>query len=140
MSLKKFSFAFTPDCVGEFGSWNANHEVESFLENVSTEVSELAAAGGCWPNEASSTSIMAEIPALFSSTLGAAHCVPYEIELSDTTLVRSSLYRCAPPKLTIFREMVNKLMEQGVVRPSKSPYASPAFLVPKKWGRFSYGC
>jgi hypothetical protein len=26
---------------------------------------------------------------------------------------------------------VNGLLEQGVVRPSKSPYASPAFLVPK---------
>ena len=32
--------------------------------------------------------------------------------------------------------MVNELMEQGVVRPSKSPYASPAFLVPKNGGGF----
>jgi hypothetical protein len=32
--------------------------------------------------------------------------------------------------------MVNELLEQGVVRPSKSPYASPAFLVPKKDGEF----
>jgi len=28
--------------------------------------------------------------------------------------------------------MVNELLQQGVVRPSKSPYASPAFLVPKR--------
>ena len=27
--------------------------------------------------------------------------------------------------------MINDLLEQGVVRPSKSPYASPAFLLPK---------
>jgi hypothetical protein len=32
--------------------------------------------------------------------------------------------------------MVNELLEQGVVRPSKSPYASLAFLVPKKDGDF----
>jgi hypothetical protein len=32
--------------------------------------------------------------------------------------------------------MVNELLEQGVVRPSKSPYASPAFLVSKRDGGF----
>jgi hypothetical protein len=32
--------------------------------------------------------------------------------------------------------MVNQLLEQGVVRPSKSPYVSPAFLVAKKDGGF----
>jgi len=32
--------------------------------------------------------------------------------------------------------MVNELLEQGVVRPSKSPYASPAFLVPKRNGGY----
>jgi hypothetical protein len=32
--------------------------------------------------------------------------------------------------------MVDELLEQGVVRPSKSPYASPAFLVPKNGGGF----
>jgi hypothetical protein len=32
--------------------------------------------------------------------------------------------------------MVNELLEQGVIRPSKSPYATPAFLVPKSGGGF----
>jgi len=50
--------------------------------------------------------------------------------------VRSPPYRCAPPKLQIFRKMIDDLLEQGVVRPSKSPYASPAFLVPKSGGEF----
>jgi hypothetical protein len=31
--------------------------------------------------------------------------------------------------------MMNELLEQGVVRPSKSPYASPEFLTPKNGGR-----
>jgi hypothetical protein len=31
---------------------------------------------------------------------------------------------------------VNELVEQGVVRPSKSQYASPAFLIPKNSGGF----
>jgi len=50
--------------------------------------------------------------------------------------VRYSPYSCAPPKLAVFKTMVNDLLEQGVVHPSKSPYASPAFLVPKKAGGF----
>jgi hypothetical protein len=32
--------------------------------------------------------------------------------------------------------MVDDLLKKGVVRPSKSPYASPAFLVPKRDGSF----
>jgi len=58
---------------------------------------------------------------LFSSTLGSARVAPYEIELSDMTPVRSPPYRCPPPKLEIFRTIINELLQQGVVRPSKSP-------------------
>jgi hypothetical protein len=65
-----------------------------------------------------------------------AKCAPYEIELSDPTPVCSSPYRCAPPKLNVFRKMVDDLLEKGVVRPSKSPYPSPAFLLPKRGGGF----
>jgi hypothetical protein len=31
---------------------------------------------------------------------------------------------------------VDELLQQGVIRPRKSPYASPAFLVPKHGGEF----
>jgi len=35
-----------------------------------------------------------------------------------------------------FRTMVNELLEQGVVRPTKSPYASSGFLVPNCAGGY----
>jgi hypothetical protein len=38
--------------------------------------------------------------------------------------------------MVIFRGMVDQLLEEGVIRPSKSPYASPAFFVPKNGGNF----
>ena len=79
-------------------------------------------------------SLKAEFLPLFSSSHGTAKCTPYDIELSDTTPVRSPPYQCAPPKLEIFKRVVNELLEQGLVRPSKFQYASPAFLVPKSGG------
>jgi hypothetical protein len=109
-------------------------ENELWLETLCVEAVNMAAVLEVWPSGMTSDSIIAEFPALFSSTLGTAACAPYEIEVTNPDPVHSPPYRCAPPKLAIFREMVNDLLEQGVIRPSKSPYASPAFLVPKSGG------
>jgi hypothetical protein len=73
-------------------------------------------------------------PALFSKTLGAANCIPYDIELVDSVPVRSPSFRCAPPNIAVFRRIVNELLEQGVIMASKSPYASNAFLIPQVRG------
>jgi len=64
--------------------------------------------------------------------------MPYETEFLDTTPVQSPPYRHTPAKMAAFREMVNQLLEQGVVLPSKSPYTSLAFLVPKNGGGFPF--
>lgn len=46
---------------------------------------------------------------LFPTDLGTAKCARYEIEVSDQHPVRSSLYRCAPPKLRTFKKIVDDL-------------------------------
>lgn len=134
---RKFSFGFAPHCVGEFG---ARSEVggETYLNGLLAEVSGAGFGKNGWSDALSVESFSREFPALFSSNLGTANCAPYEIELLDSVPVRSSPYRCAPPKTAIFRDMVNELLQQGVVRPSKSPYAGPAFLVPKRDGGFRF--
>jgi hypothetical protein len=81
-------------------------------------------------------SLLEEFSELFKGDLGTAKCIPYEIELSDSQPVRSPPYRCGPPKLQKFREVIDELLARGVVRPSKSPYASPAFLLEKPEGGF----
>ena len=43
-------------------------------------------------------------------------------------------YQCSPPQLHILREIVQDLLDKGVVKKSYSQYASPAFLVPKPNG------
>jgi hypothetical protein len=87
------------------------------------------------PPELALESLLLEYPPLFTSRVGTAKCAPYETVLTDTNPVRSPPYR-PPPKLEIFREIVDDLLKQGVVRPSKSHYASPAFLVSKSGGGF----
>jgi len=129
VSSKRFSFRFHPSCVGDFSTWEKAQTGHSFLQSLTDEVSQ-------WSKEANGLSILAEFLAVFPTVLGTADCAPYVIELTDSIPVHSAPYRCAPPKLVIFKNMVNELLTQGVVRPSKSPYASPAFLVPKSGGSY----
>jgi hypothetical protein len=132
----KFSFSFTPECEGKFLTYTRNESNEPFLQALCEEAVKMGGSSINWPAGVRAQSIIEEFPALFSSDLGTADRAPYEIELSDSTPVRSPPYCCAPPKLETSRSLVNSLLRQGVVRPSKSPYASPAFLVPKKEGGF----
>jgi hypothetical protein len=134
VASKRFSFGFAPHRVGEFGECSEGVGDDPYLRDLVAQVSEVVTGQAFGPGHLNVESFSAEFPALFSSLLGTA--VSYEIELSDSMPVRSAPYRCALPKMTIFRDMVNQLLEQGVVRPSKSPYASPAFLASKRDGGF----
>jgi hypothetical protein len=128
---KTYSFAFAPTCVGSFSAKGSDNRDEPFLQVLCTEASDITTFPSAQQIGLERDALVAEFPSLFSSSLGTAKCTPYDIELSDNTPVRSPPYRCAPPKLQTFKQTVNELLEQGVVQPSKSSYASPAFLIPK---------
>ena len=117
---KTFSFGFASDKIGHFSRCDGRRQssvsprfVGGNLRYVRSE-ERVAGRHQCPGHHC-------RIFPLFSSTLGIARVAPYEIELSDMTPVCSPPYRCAPPKLEIYRGIVNELLEQGVVRPSKSP-------------------
>ena len=76
-----------------------------------------------------------EFPEVLTANLGLTHNLEYRIRLCDSAVVRSHPYKFAPPKMTILREKVQELLDQGVIEPSTSAYASPAFLVPKPGGK-----
>jgi hypothetical protein len=78
--------------------------------------------------------IVREYPTLFTDRLGTVKGMEYEIELVDPQPVRSAPYPCNPPKAKVLKEFVDDLLRKGVVRPSKSPFASPAFLIGKPEG------
>ena len=72
---------------------------------------------------------------LFSGQLGTVKGAGYEIELVDQVPVRSPPYHCAPPKLKLLKDFMEDITERSG-RPNTSPYASPAFLLPKSGGGY----
>jgi hypothetical protein len=71
---------------------------------------------------------------LFSDELGTVKGLVSHLDLVDSTPVRSRPYQRSPPRVQILREIVQDLIDKGVVTKSYSQYASPAFLVPKPNG------
>jgi hypothetical protein len=94
VASRRYSFGFVPGRSGVFAEWNGTSEGEQFLQNLCDKVSKVPK-----PSGVNSSSIVGEFPALFASTLD------------------SEVYRCGPPKLAIFRKMVDELLEKGVVHP-----------------------
>ena len=138
VSSRTHCFGFAPCTVGSFFDEELEPRPEPYLQQLCGEVANFTTLERNQPNHHNQAVLMKEIPSLFSASLGIAKCTPYDTELSDTTPVQSPPYWCAPPKLQIFKQLMNELLEQGVVRPSKSPYASPAFLIPKNSGGFRF--
>ena len=67
-------------------------------------------------------------PTVLTPALGLTHLLEYKIRLTDSKVVRSHPYKFAPPKMSILREKVQELLDQGVIEPSQSSYASPCLL------------
>jgi hypothetical protein len=94
VASKRFSF----QCSGEFGDRSEETGGDPFFQSLVAQVSEVVGSQAGGSDDFNVGVFSSEFPALFSSALGTANCVPYEIEFSDSMPMRSALYRCAPPK------------------------------------------
>ena len=65
---------------------------------------------------------------------GCAREAEIKLEIGDAYPISRPPYRLDPRKLQVMNEEIKKLLEIGVIRPSKSPWAPPALLVGKKDG------
>ena len=70
-------------------------------------------------------SIVKGYPSVFTSKMGLTNELEYEIVLEDNKPVHLPPYRLSPPRLKIMKEHIDKLLADGVIRPSKSNYSSP---------------
>ena len=103
LACRKFSFGFAPNCGGAFTLENKDVSDEVYLQHLCEEALKMASVLESWSDDVISSSLVAAFQGLFSCTLGTANCAPYEIEISDSTPVRSSPHRCTQPKLKMFR-------------------------------------
>jgi len=89
VAAMQFSFGFAPQRSGKFGSPRGEKGENPYLRRLIAQISEVARKQTAVGNGFGLESIMSEFPGLFSSGLGTARCVPYEIELLDAMPVRS---------------------------------------------------
>ncbi|GBN94167.1 Transposon Ty3-G Gag-Pol polyprotein [Araneus ventricosus] len=87
-------------------------------------------------NQSPYHSILSKFPELLtpvSGNISASHKVEHCIETRGPP-VFSKARRLSPEKLKFLREEFQTLMEQGIIRPSSSAYASPVHFVKKQNG------
>lgn len=79
--------------------------------------------------------LIAQFPDTITKSLGRTNLLKYHIRVNSNAVVRCKPYQYSPPKMAQMREHINDLLQKGVITPSTSQFASPAFLVPKKGGK-----
>ena len=63
---------------------------------------------------------------------GRTKVTEHKIRTGDAVPIRHRPYRMAESQREVAREEIDRMLEMGIIRPSKSEWASPALLVPKK--------
>ena len=135
LGSKQIYFGFDPANklrVYNSPSLDARHDVRSCEEHRKTNsIDEINLDHLTSRQRQEVLSLVKRYPSVFTSKMGLTNELEYEIVLEDNKPVRLPPYRLSPPRLKIMKEHIDKLLADGVIRPSKSNYSSPIFLVPK---------
>jgi hypothetical protein len=133
-----YTFAFQQSCRYDFESLDFSMQhyhvfpcSEGALNEIVAYTSSLSISDSRKLDQ-----LVLDFPKLFSDQLGTVKRMVCPLDLTDDVPVRSRPSQCSPPRLQALREIVQDLLEKGVVRKSFSQYASPAFLVPKPQGGY----
>lgn len=130
VTAKSFSFDFAPNYSFGFCECRRDCLERKLVSTVGEfEISHLTQQQG-----ALLKGRLEQFKELFRDQLGETNVIQYNIRLTDSDPVSQSPYRLSPPKVRILREKIDKMLREGVIRPSTSAYASPIFLVPKDQG------
>ena len=76
----------------------------------------------------------ADVLAFANSELGRTSKLQHSINTGDTAPVRQGMRRIPPAQREEVRQLLGQMLQDGVVEPSASPWASPIVLVRKKDG------
>jgi len=76
---------------------------------------------------------------IFRKRNGRTKVLRHQIKLApESKPYNSPPYRCVPAKRQIIEQNIKEMKEQGIIEPSKSPWASPVVLAPKKDGSIRF--
>ena len=79
-----------------------------------------------------------DVSAQSSSDFGRTSKLEHEIHTGDSTPVRQAVRRVSPHYRQEVEKLLHIMLNEGVVQPSKSPWASPFVLVQKKDNSFRF--
>ena len=63
------------------------------------------------------------------------HLVPHKLITTTDTPIRDKGHRDSPAIKEEMQRQINKFLDEGIIRPSGSPYSSMMWVVPKKSGK-----
>ncbi|KAK3548531.1 hypothetical protein QTP70_013379 [Hemibagrus guttatus] len=82
-------------------------------------------------NQVELRKLMEEWPFATSNRLGWTAMVKHWISTLDEIPVKSRAYRVSPLKKGIIEDHIDKMVQDGIIEPSSSPWSSPVVLIPK---------
>lgn len=132
VSLRPRSFV----CQGANGGYSEGFvcSVEPALDKSVLAVRELA------PTQAEALEALVDRfkPTLGRDQLGRTHLFKIDINTGDAQPTRQRFYPYSPKMLEIMHKGLDEWLQQGVVEPSRSPWASPVLLIKKKDGDYRW--
>ncbi|XP_073731162.1 retrovirus-related Pol polyprotein from transposon opus [Misgurnus anguillicaudatus] len=78
--------------------------------------------------------LLCEWPTVCTHKIGRTSCIKHEIKTNDELPLRKKPYRVSRAKNDFIEEQIQELLQQNIIRPSTSPWASPVVVVDKKDG------
>jgi hypothetical protein len=106
-------------------------DVESVINEIVSRVSERVPV----EHKTNLTRLLHDYRAAFSvdeTDLGRTSVVKHTIDTDETRPVRQPLRRHPPAHMEAIREQVTMMLQQGVIQPARSPWASNVVMVKKK--------
>ncbi|UYV67118.1 hypothetical protein LAZ67_4003958, partial [Cordylochernes scorpioides] len=82
--------------------------------------------------------ILAKYTDLFSSRLGRTNLAKHQIHTEDAKPIKHKPYRVSAKERTIIKDQIDEMLEEGIIRPSSSPWPFPVILVKKRDGKYRF--
>lgn len=83
-------------------------------------------------------SLLKSFTDLFNKSLGKTNILKHSINVGENVPIRSRPYRTPHALKGEITSHVENMLKEDIIRPSKSPWCSPAFLVRKKNGKWRF--